>query len=269
MTGHNNSVIKNLILKIIKNDHKLNRVFLHHSHLRKHSISTYIDHILFVLRFSIPWRHIPTNQCHWNSVYKFYVKLNSHGLFNLSFNQLLNKYLKRTPSRKLKFISVDSTFIPNKLGTNVIGRNGHYNHKNGTKITIIVDSYGIPLDAVYGPGNRHDSWLFTQYILSSSSKWLFNNTKNKKYLLADAGYDSNRVKQLVVEKGYIPIIKSNRRNNKNHNNNNIMDYNQKKIYGKRLVIERTIGKMKNDRRINMRYDRHVDNYVIKIILIIF
>ena len=70
---------------------------------------------------------------------------------------------------------------------------------------------------------------------------------------------------MVVEKGYIPIIKSNRRNNKNHNNN-IMDYNQKKIYGKRLVIERTIGKMKNDRRINMRYDRHVDNYMGFVIL---
>ncbi len=67
----------------------------------------------------------------------------------MSYISLLNKYLKKTPAKKLKFIYTDTSFVPNKKGKEVIGRrsnpkgyNKFYNRKNGTKISLITDAYG-------------------------------------------------------------------------------------------------------------------------------
>lgn len=54
---------------------------------------------------------------------------------------LINNYLKRNRCGKLKYLSCDTTFIMNKLGTEDIKYNGHYYNKPGIKISLIVDTY--------------------------------------------------------------------------------------------------------------------------------
>ena len=99
-------------------------------------------------------------------------------------------------------LSIDSTFITNKNGVEKIGRNVFYKNKRGRKITAIVDEKGIPTKINLTKGNKHDSRIAPKII----SKLSINKSKEEKFILADKGYDSNKIRELIKNKGYKLLI---------------------------------------------------------------
>ncbi len=67
-------------------------------------------------------------------------------------------------------------------------------------------------------------------------------------LLADRGYDSNRFRANLIERGIIPCIPSTR------SRKVPLPY-DKELYRQRHRIENMFGRLKDWRRIAMRYDR--------------
>ena len=67
-------------------------------------------------------------------------------------------------------------------------------------------------------------------------------------VIADRGYDSERVLEKIEERGAVAVIppKSNRKEQREYD---------KELYKQRNLIERTINKLKRFRRIATRYDR--------------
>ncbi len=158
----------------------------------------------------ISWRYI-RSIINWsrsnpqrNSIYKVIIKLNSYNIFEISYLDLLKKYIKKTPNKKLRYVSIDTTFIPNKKGQDVKGYNSYYNRKNGTlrvasltKISLICDSKGFPLELECYGGNKYDSKIFMEQINGISLMSHDNTIKNMKYFLADGGYDSIKIKEEI------------------------------------------------------------------------
>lgn len=72
-----------------------------------------------------------------NNKHNFYVKL---VIYRKTYIYILNSYLKNDKYNKLKFLSIDSTFINNKI-----------------KISTIVDINGIPLSLLLIKGSINDS----------------------------------------------------------------------------------------------------------------
>ena len=144
MKTKNELVIK-LLIKHIKSNCKLYKSFDFSRKQQKYNLSEYLTDILYVLKTGIALRDLRSH-ISWISVYKVYVKLNSFNIFKLSYMTLLNKYYKRSYNNKLKYVSTDTSFIPNKKGKDLIGYNKFYNRKNGTKISLITDSKGIPFN---------------------------------------------------------------------------------------------------------------------------
>jgi len=74
-----------------------------------------------------------------------------------------------------------------------------------------------------------------------------------KRLIGDKGFDSNRVRDLLVRRGIQPIIPA-RRNSKNatHQDGRVM-----RRYRRRWIIERTNAWLQNFRRLVVRYERKV------------
>ena len=105
-----------------------------------------------------------------------------------------------------------TTPIFNKYGIEGIDKkyNKHYK-KRITKLSVISDSNGVPLDIFISSGNKYDNKIFEQQIIGNDT---FLNSPSKKYLLADKAYDSNKIREYLQENGYIPIISYNRRNTK-------------------------------------------------------
>ena len=75
-----------------------------------------------------------------------------------------------------------------------------------------------------------------------------------KYVIADKGYDSRKVIDLIEEQGSIPVIPP-RRNRKEQRAYD------RELYKSRNVIERTVNKLKAYRRIATRYDRKAIYYL--------
>lgn len=70
--------------------------------------------------------------------------------------------------------------------------------------------------------------------------------KHRRILLADKGYDSSKVRNKLMEKGFIPIIPYNKRNIKNKQKFKHLTQKQKIIYKRRILIEQTFMKLKRN-----------------------
>lgn len=170
--------------------------------------------------------------------------------------QLLNKYLKTDKESKLKTQIIDSSFIQNKQGSikinnyllsdkekyknekikeinktlpknkqlkknNFIDFNRYNGRKKYFKIDLITDSYGVPLEHNISSSKISDSITLIKNVDQIPINLnTFRNSKNnryKQYFLADSLYDSRKNKHFLIKKGYIPIIRYNKRNTKNEN----------------------------------------------------
>jgi transposase len=86
--------------------------------------------------------------------------------------------------------------------------------------------------------------------------------QNKNTFLADKGYDSAKIRKLLMEKKYKKIIiPQNRRNIKNKNLLKKLNKTEKRILHKRMIIERLFSRMKSYKRINVRYDKYSESYM--------
>jgi transposase len=75
-----------------------------------------------------------------------------------------------------------------------------------------------------------------------------------KELIADKGYDSTALREWLMQRGTEPVIPP-RKNRK------IQYEYDRALYKQRNVIERTFGRIKDFRRIAIRFDRNVKNFL--------
>jgi transposase len=82
----------------------------------------------------------------------------------------------------------------------------------------------------------------------------------EKYFLADPGYDSKLIRSELKDFNYKSLIVQNKRNIKNPDKLIRFNNKEKKIYKKRLVIERTFNRLKMDRKLCLRYESKIKNF---------
>jgi transposase len=114
-----------------------------------------------------------------------------------------------------------------------------------TKIHARVDAQGRPLRLLISPGEVHDV---------SCAEALLQGLEQRAVIIADKGYDADRVRSHIRAQGAIPNI-PNRSNRKKK-------YRWKKvIYRQRNHVERFFNKLKQFRRIATRYEKRGANYL--------
>jgi transposase len=103
----------------------------------------------------------------------------------------------------------------------------------GFKLHSIVNQTGLPLKAKVTPGNRHDSPLLPSLLEDLEAD----------YVLADAGYDSERNIKAVKAIGAVPVIAVNPRNGRGRR---LSQAEAELLRAKRYLVEQFNGLMKND-----------------------
>ena len=198
---HNKNSFIDIMEKIINElDNKNKKYILH----KKYSIKDYICGIIEVISNNISWRKYngKINGRVLNNKHNYYIKI---GVYEKLFKtNLLRKTSRKkgTNKKNLNELSLDSSFIPNKYGTEKIRRNIYYKNKNGRKITAIVDKKGIPKEVNITKGNKHDAKIAPKMI----NKIPINESKTEKYIMADRAYDSKRIREIIKLRGYKSII---------------------------------------------------------------
>ena len=258
-TSKKDNIVIKVIIKYIKSKPFIYKHFNFSYHTQLYTLYKLLEDILYVLKTGISWRDLRSN-IYWNTVYKAYIKLNNFKVFKLSYVELLNKYIYRTPSKKLKFISTDTSFIPNKCGQNKIGYNKFYNRKYGSKISLISDNRGNAINVKVYKGNKSDSKILLDHL---KNDYLINNNmlnSNIKYFLADAGYDTKAIRKKLFKLGYKILIPQNKRNIKDDTKIIKFTKYQKNIFKNRLKIENKFSQIKSNKRLLFRYDVKVSNF---------
>jgi transposase len=114
-----------------------------------------------------------------------------------------------------------------------------------TKIHAVVDANGNPFHLKLTEGQAHDG---------RSADDMLDSVGKGQTLLADRAYDSDALRNTLAERGAKANIKP------MPNRANIPKFN-KKLYGKRNLVERFFNKLKHFRAIATRFEKHDANYL--------
>jgi len=192
------------------------------------------------------------------------------GIFEYTYKKSLTKYLKTAKrTEELKYQTIDSTFIEDINGSKYSTYSGIYKRRKGEaskgiKITSLVTTKGIPISVNINQAHNYDTTLLPDVInkcvINCNTKKYYKHNRYKQYLLADSGYDSKLIHQKLIKKGYIPIIKQNKRNIKNKKLIRVFNNKQKEIYRKRKIIENYHSWIKKFPKIKSLYERNIEYY---------
>ncbi len=116
---------------------------------------------------------------------------------------------------------------------------------NTSKINLVVDSYGLPIDFEITGGEVHDC---------KTAPLLIDRLPVAQAVVADKGYDSDTLREQIRTKGAIPVIPKKRNSTKG---NEEMDW---CLYKYRHLVENAFARLEHFRSIATRYDKLKRNY---------
>lgn len=122
---------------------------------------------------------------------------------------------------------------------------GHSRGGRTTKVHALTDVIGRPYALILTPGNVSDI---------KAAPALLERAGRMRYLLADKGYDADRLRRSLRDAGAVPVIPG-RRNRKR-----TVRYDKDRYRGRRL-IENAFCRLKEFRRVAIRYDKLAANFL--------
>jgi putative transposase len=137
------------------------------------------------------------------------------------------------------------------LGRGATGPNPTARGKSGTKHSLLTDGQGVPLGVVVAGANRHDMKLVTATLEAIVVERL---EAEPQHLCLDKGYDYPQVRELVEQWGYTAHLRS--RGEERAEQALIPSYR-----ARRWVVERTHSWLNRFRRLLIRWEKDVGNYL--------
>lgn len=131
------------------------------------------------------------------------------------------------------------------------------------KLSLITNEKGIPLNIDLFKGNLNDINIFNTQLNELNFKLI---DKKSTIFMADAGYDSIKLRSKLNNIFYKLIIPFNKRNTKDKNKIKTLTNDEKKLYKSRITIENTFLKIKKNRRLEIVYEKKFKNFLSLIYL---
>jgi transposase len=118
---------------------------------------------------------------------------------------------------------------------------------------VLTDGQGVPIAVAVDGANAHDQTLVRETLGSIPVKRPRPNKRKRQHLCADKGYDANAVRATAKRRGYVYHIprKNGDRPPKRHPGGK----------AHRWVVERAHSWTNRARRLLIRWEKKVDNYL--------
>jgi transposase len=209
----------------------------------KSTLRLTVEGILYKMRTGIPWRDLPQNFGKWNSIYtRFNDWSEKHKLMAIFKALIINpdfewKMIDGSIVKAHQHATGAKKDKEKAIGKSVAG--------NTSKIHMVVDSHGNPIDFEITEGQIHDIMMATELI---------ERTPESDYTIADKGYDGEYFRWVIEECNSIPVIP--RKSNSKIGNDDL----DKFIYKQRHQVENVFARLKHYRSIATRYDKLKRNF---------
>ena len=206
--------------------------------------------IFYVLRTGCQWKALPRCYGAPSTVYDRFQEWQKDGLFERMWQASLLDYDNEN-GLEWEWQAIDGAMTKAPLGGAGTGANPTDRGKKGTKRSILTDAKGIPLSVVVDGANRHDKMLVKNTLdaIIFERPSLDDGIQN---ICMDKGYDYPDIRELVKDYGYTVHIHS-------RGEENI------KIPGfraRRWVVERTHSWLNRFRRLLIRWEKKIENYLV-------
>jgi hypothetical protein len=251
--------IRNAIKYYIQSQPNLYKYYNFSLPAQQHDLDLILDQCIERVKYGYTYRSsklLPKST--FNDAYQ---NLQKRNILKKTYIELLEQYFIKGPNRKLLYRYKDSTCVVNKNGSENVKYN-KYKKRKVTNVSTETDSNTIVIHSTINDGNMHDSKIFlndvnVNYFISEDLMERFS-----KYYIADGGYDSKEIRENLISRDLIPIIKGNIRNTKDEEKIKQKKFNiyENKIYNKRFAIEGNYSHIKSFKLIQTRMDRKSVNF---------
>ena len=150
-----------------------------------------IDTFIRVLRTGMPWRDV--RDVDFRTAHRHFILWARGGIFEKAYRRLLALCNRR--KRDGTFLAIDTSFVKNVFGTDVLGRNPTDRGRKATKVVAVVDERGLPHRLGFLPANVSD------YKVLHSVLPLPEDEKGCK-VYADKGFDSDAIRNVILDAGF-------------------------------------------------------------------
>ena len=192
-----------------------------------------------------------------SSVYKYFKLWSNNRLFDELYKYSLQTY-SRIKNIKWKYQAIDSTIIKAFRGGEEVGPNSCDRGRNGTKIHILTDKYGIPLAFMVTKANYHDS----RAIVPLMKRYKIRRPRYQQHMNLDGAYDTRAIKRFLTNNLFFHHIPRNKRNSRREIAP--MSSEEKEHFRHRNMIEQQFGHLKQYRSFLIRFSRtklHFENLI--------
>ena len=218
------------------------------------------------------WPDIPEHYGKWKTIYDHYTWWRHNGTWDRILKALQVK-LDAQGAIDWEQWSLDGTIIRAHRVAAGAPKDGHdgpdepIDHALGrsvggfsTKIHLLCDGNGLPLDACLTPGQTHESTLVETVLEQVAIPRASGRVRRRpRRLAADRAYDAQRIRHWLRLRGIDPVIPPKRRTGKRKRGRPVT-YNRDH-YRRRSTIEQCVGWLKECRAIATRYEKLALNYL--------
>jgi transposase len=212
-----------------------------------------MDAIYYVLRTGIQWKALPTSVGAGSSVHDRFQEWQQAGVFRNLWAAGLRAY-DAAKGIEWEWQAMDGAMTKAPLGGAGTGPNPTDRSKSGTKRSLLTDGRGVPLGVAVDGANRNDMKMVRATLEAQVGKRPKPTKRKPQNMCLDKGYDFDQVRDILAEFGYIPHIRA--RGEETVAKKNIPGYR-----ARRWVVERTHSWMNRFRRLLIRWEKKVKNYV--------
>jgi len=202
-----------------------------------------VEGILYRMRVGCPWRDLPKTFGCWNSIYKRFNAWSAAGKCVEIFKALVVEpdwewvFIDGSYAKAHQHSSGAASDDDEAIGKSRAG--------NTSKIHLVVDAHGLPVDFEVTGGQVNDCTAAPELII---------RLPKAETIIADKGYDSERIRDTIELQGARPVIPRKRNSIKG---NADLD---RGLYRYRHLVENAFARLKHYRAVASRFDKLKRNY---------
>ncbi|MDQ2784390.1 MAG: IS5 family transposase [Chloroflexota bacterium] len=206
--------------------------------------------LIYLLRTGEQWNALPAEFPPSSTVHDRMQEWEGKGFFTALWHAGLSDY-DEVIGIEWQWQAMDGVMTKAPFGGAATGPNPTDRGKRGTKRSLLVDGTGVPLAVVVGGANRHDMKLVTATLEGIVIARPEPEAVDQ-HLCLDAGYDYDAVRVTTAARGYTAHIRRRDAERATPHPDG---------QARRWVVERAHSWLHRSRRLLVRWEKKVENYL--------